>query len=155
MKTQSKVLVVEDDDDLRRGLMLRLRTYGYDVVAAQDGVAAVSIARQEQPDLVLLDLGLPGGDGFTVLERYANLPALCAIPVVVLTGRDPRTSEPAARKFHVAAFLRKPVDNDVLARTITLALRGETVPAAAVPDDPSAGPLVPDWSAWPPPPLRP
>ncbi|MGV8966908.1 MAG: response regulator [Cellulomonas sp.] len=155
MNTNAKVLVVEDDDDLRRGLMLRLRTYGYDVVAAQDGVSAVSIARNELPDLVLLDIGLPGGDGFTVLERYANLPALCATPVVVLTGRDPRTTEPAIRKFNVAAFLRKPVDNDVLAKTITLALRGETVPTTTVPRDPLAGPVVPDWSAWPPPPLRP
>ena len=154
MNPKAKVLVVEDDDDLRRGLMLRLKTYGYDVVAAQDGVSAVSIARHELPDLVLLDLGLPGGDGFTVLERYANLPALCATPVVVLSGRDPRTAEPEARKFHVAAFLRKPVDNDVLAKTLTLALRGGTVPAD-VPSTPPAYPAVPDWSAWPPLPPRP
>jgi DNA-binding NarL/FixJ family response regulator len=78
------------------------------------------------PDVVLLDLGLPAGNGLIVLERYANLPELSAIPVVVLTGRDPRTAEPATRKFHVAAFLQKPVDNKDLVEAIERALRGET-----------------------------
>jgi len=146
MSTQAKVLVVEDDDDMRRGLALRLRTFGYDVVVAQDGVGAVSVARAERPDLVLLDIGLPAGNGLVVLERYANLPALCAIPVVVLTGQDPRTAEPAVRKFHVAAFLRKPTGNDVLAETISRALQGETVPSQ-YPEDHQAAPAV-DWSSW-------
>ena len=141
--TQAKVLVVEDDDDMRRGLALRLRSFGYDVVVAQDGVGAVSVARAERPDLVLLDIGLPAGNGLVVLERYANLPALCAIPVVVLTGQDPRTAEPAARRFHVAAFLRKPTGNDVLAETISRALQGETIPAQY----PAGRPAV-DWSSW-------
>ena len=128
METKAKVLVVEDDDDLRRGLSLRLKTIGYDVVNAQDGLGAVSIARKEHPDLVLLDIGLPAGDGISVLERYSKLPALSAIPVVVLTGRDPRVTEPAVRQFNVAAFLRKPADNSDLADALTTALRGETVP---------------------------
>ena len=129
MSTQAKILVVEDDDDLRRGLALRLRTFGYDVVVAQDGVGAVSVAQTERPDLVLLDIGLPAGNGIAVLERYSNLPALCAIPGVVLTGRDPRTTEPLVRKFHIAGFLQKPVENEILAETIARALRGETSPA--------------------------
>ena len=117
-----KILIVEDDRDLRRALTIRLRATGYDVVTAEDGLYAVSVARKEHPDLVLLDLGLPGGDGLTVLERYQNLSDLCAIPVVVLTGRDPRVAEPAARAYGVAGFLRKPVDNEVLLDTIRDAL---------------------------------
>lgn len=150
MDTKAKILVVEDDDDLRRGLILRLKTFGYDLVAAQDGIAAVSVAMHEHPDLILLDIGLPGGNGLTVLERYANLPALCATPVVVVTGRDPRTTEPEVRKFHVAGFLRKPVENDVLAETIWRALRGETVPTAVVPGEDDAPGSLPVWNAWPP-----
>ncbi len=134
--SKAKVLIVEDDDDLRRGLTLRLHANGYEIVQAQDGIAAISVARHERPDLVLLDLGLPGGDGITVLERYANLPALSGIPVVVLTGRDPRTAEPAARMFHVAAFLQKPADNKDLIEAIETALRGETTPPAMA--DPAA-----------------
>ncbi|MGV8966905.1 MAG: response regulator transcription factor [Cellulomonas sp.] len=135
MSATAKILIVEDDNDLRRGMLLRLRAFGYEVAAAQDGVGAVSVALAEQPDLVLLDIGLPAGDGLTVLERYADLPALSALPVVVLTGRDPRTTEPEVRQFNIAAFLRKPVENDVLATTIERALRGETIPTAHLPGD--------------------
>ena len=69
---KSKILVVEDDDDLRQGLTLRLKASGYDVVLACDGLAAVSVARTERPDLILLDIGLPGGNGLTVLQRYSD-----------------------------------------------------------------------------------
>jgi DNA-binding response OmpR family regulator len=135
--SKAKVLIVEDDDDLRRGLTRRLQESGYEIVQAQDGVGAVSVARQEHPDVVLLDLGLPAGDGLKVLERYANLPDLSAIPVVVLTGRDPRTAEPATRRLHAVAFLEKPADNKDLVEAIERALRGETAlpptPAAADP----------------------
>jgi len=123
--SRGKVLIVEDDDDLRRGLGLRLRHLGYDVVQAQDGVGAVNVARQERPDLVLLDIGLPGGDGISVLDRYANLAALAATPVVVLTGRDPQTTEPVVRARHnVSAFLHKPADNDQLAAALAAAING-------------------------------
>ena len=137
--SNAKVLIVEDDDDLRRGLTFRLQESGYTVVHAPDGVAAISVARRECPDVVVLDLGLPAGNGLMVLERYANLPDLGAIPVVVLTGRDPRTAEPATRKFHVAAFLQKPVDNKELVETIERALHGETAPPRTPPAlEPSA-----------------
>jgi CheY-like chemotaxis protein len=134
--SKPKILVVEDDDDLRHGLTRRLQASGYEVVNAPDGVAAISVARHERPDVVLLDLGLPAGDGLKVLERYANLPELSAIPVVVLTGRDPRTAEPATRKFHVAAFLQKPVDNKDLVEAIEHALGVEPtqLDTAAAPD---------------------
>ncbi|HEY8718364.1 response regulator [Pengzhenrongella sp.] len=125
MPERLKILIVEDDDDMRRGLSMLLRTEGYDVVVAQDGVGAVSVARTERPDLVLLDLGLPAGDGLVVLERYSNLPALCSIPVVVLSGRDPQEAGQAVRKFHVAAFLSKPAEAEDLTRAIERALLGE------------------------------
>ena len=124
--SKAKVLIVEDDDDLRRGLTWRLHASGYEIVQATDGVAAISVARHERPDVVLLDLGLPAGSGLIVLERYANLPDLSTIPVVVLTGRDPRIAEPATRKFHVAAFLQKPADNKDLVEAIERALRTQT-----------------------------
>jgi len=141
--SKAKVLIVEDDDDLRRGLTWRLHASGYEIVQATDGVAAISVARHERPDVVLLDLGLPAGDGLVVLERYANLPDLSTIPVVVLTGRDPRIAEPATRKFHVAAFLQKPADNKDLVEAIERALRGETTLPDA-PDAPDA-PAIPSF----------
>jgi DNA-binding response OmpR family regulator len=128
--TKSKILVVEDDDDLRQGLARRLTASGYDVVLAADGLTAVSAARTERPDLVLLDIGLPGGSGLTVLHRYSDSAALMFTPVVVLTGRDPIAIETDVRKYGVAGFLTKPADNDELLRVIERALRGERDPAA-------------------------
>lgn len=141
--SKGKVLIVEDDDDLRRGLTLRLRSFGYDVVQAQDGVCAVSVARREHPDVVMLDIGLPGGDGITVLQRYANLPTLSSTPVVVLTGRDPAVTEPAVRAFNVTSFLRKPADNEQLAAAIANAIHGHSEAVA-----PRDGPAAPPPSLW-------
>lgn len=117
-----KVLLVEDDADLRRGLNVRLRSEGFDVAFAEDAVGAVSRARQEEPDVVLLDLGLEAGDGFVVMERLQNIGRLAAIPVVVLTGRDPRGNEERALAMGASAFLQKPVDNDELVSSLRMAL---------------------------------
>jgi DNA-binding response OmpR family regulator len=92
----------------------------------------VRAARSERPDLVLLDIGLPGGNGLTVLHRYAESAALMFTPVVVLTGRDPMAIEGAVRKYGVAGFLTKPTDNDELLNVIERALRGERDPGAPV-----------------------
>jgi len=146
--SKPKVLIVEDDDDLRHGMTRRLQASGYAVVNAEDGVGAISVARNERPDVVLLDLGLPAGDGITVLERYAALPELSAIPVVVLTGRDPRTAEPATRKFDVAAFLQKPVDNKELLEAIEHALGGETTPPDAADAPEADAPDAPRTAPW-------
>jgi DNA-binding response OmpR family regulator len=131
--TKSKILVVEDDADLRRGLARRLQASGYDVILAADGLAAVSTARVEHPDLVVLDIGLPAGDGISVLRRYSDIAGLCGTPVVVLTGRDPRVAEPAARRYNIAGFLTKPADNAKLLEVIERALRREPDPDAPEP----------------------
>jgi len=128
--TMHKILVVEDDDDLREGLARRLTASGYDVVLAADGLAAVSAAFTDRPDLVLLDIGLPGGSGVTVLRRYSNIASLILTPVVVLTGRDPIAIEGEVRKYDVAGFLTKPAENDELLGVIARALRGEPDPDA-------------------------
>jgi DNA-binding response OmpR family regulator len=131
MTAYGKILIVEDDDDLRRGLALRIKASGFDVVLAADGLSAVSTARTERPDLVLLDIGLPGGTGLSVLERYSNCAALIFTPVIVLTGRDPLTIESEVRKYGVAGFLTKPADNDELLAAIGRALGGQPDPAAS------------------------
>jgi DNA-binding response OmpR family regulator len=129
--SKAKILVVEDNPDLRRALCLRLRASGYDVVQAEDGVGAVSTAVRELPDLVVLDIGMPGGDGVSVLDRYANLPALSITPVIVLTAKDTFTTEPMVRKYAIAAFLTKPVDHAQLLSAIEVALHTEPEDAVA------------------------
>ncbi len=120
-----KILVVDDDPDLVRALRLRLRANNYDVSTASDGYTAIASAQKERPALIILDLGLPVGDGFVVLDRLQNIDALASVPVIVLSARDPQSSEDRALKAGAAAFFQKPADNDELMNVIRVSLGPE------------------------------
>ena len=109
-----KILIIDDDADIRIGLNARLRAHGFETAFAEDCIGAVSTARKENPDLILLDIGLPGGDGFLVLQRLRANTQLACIPVIVITARDPHENESRAIKEGAAGFFQKPVDNDEL-----------------------------------------
>ena len=115
---QHKVLIVEDDADIRGLLSTRLRQRSYDTAVATDGMSAVAVARREQPDLIVLDLGLPAGDGFTVMERMRSITVLADVPVVVITARDAATNREKAESLGAVAFVQKPIDFDQLLETI-------------------------------------
>jgi two-component system KDP operon response regulator KdpE len=117
-----KILVVDDDPDLVKALRLRLRSHDYEIATATDGYSAISSAQKERPDLIILDLGLPVGDGFVVLDRLQASNQLSGIPVIVLTARDPQNNEDRALKAGAAAFFQKPVDNDELLNVIRVSL---------------------------------
>ncbi len=121
--TTPKILIVDDDPDLRQALRLRLRANHYETVNAADGYSAIAQAYKEHPDLIILDLGLPAGDGYVVLERLQNDDKLSTIPVVVLTARDPQSSEQRALRAGAAAFFQKPADNGELLEVIRATLR--------------------------------
>ena len=70
--TGKKLLLIEDDKDTVRAMAVRLKSQGYDLVVASDAISAISTARKEKPDLIILDLGLPGGDGFVVMQRLRS-----------------------------------------------------------------------------------
>lgn len=118
----NKILIIEDDPDMRRGLNVRLRANNYDTAFASDAVMALGIVKREAPDLVLLDLGLPGGDGFVVLERMSDIGLLASTPVIVVSARDPKTNEKRALDAGAEAFFQKPVDNEQLMKAIQRAL---------------------------------
>jgi CheY-like chemotaxis protein len=115
---------VDDDKDVLRGLNVRLRANGYSVVFAADGFSAISVARKEMPDVIILDIGLPVGDGFSVIERLGSLLPVAHIPIIILSARDISGNKERALNAGVEAFLQKPVDNDVLLETIRKALLG-------------------------------
>jgi DNA-binding response OmpR family regulator len=121
-----KILIVDDDPQLLLGLTPRLKANGYSIVTASDAIAALGVARKETPDLIILDLGLPGGDGFLVLERLRNLAELSAIPVIVLSARDPADNKKRALNSGAVAYFQKPPENHELLTAIRQAL-GETV----------------------------
>src|SRR5580704_1492275 len=106
-----KILIVEDDMDFLMGMGIRLKAHGYRVISASGGVTAISTAQREKPDLVLLDLGLPAGDGFVVIETMRRLLPLAQIPIIVLSARDAATNKERARKAGAVAYLQKPVEN--------------------------------------------
>src|SRR5262249_38220844 len=114
MADKHKVLIVDDDGDLMRGLSVRLTASGYEVCHAVDGAQAVSVASKERPDLILLDLGLPGGSGYVVMKRLKALAPLAQVPIIVLSARDPATDRRPAPEAGAAAYLQKPVDNALL-----------------------------------------
>jgi two-component system, OmpR family, KDP operon response regulator KdpE len=117
-----KILVVDDDPDLVRALRLRLRANSYEIATAGDGYSAIATAQKERPDLIVLDLGLPAGDGFVVLERLQKSDALSSVPVIVLSARDPQDNEARALKAGAAAFFQKPADNEELLNVIRVSL---------------------------------
>src|ERR1700730_17394987 len=96
--SEKKVLVVEDDADVRLGYHVLLKAHHYDTFFAADSFSAVGEARKHQPDLIILDLGLPAGDGFIVLERFRAITYLAVIPVIVVSGRDLRGNKERALK---------------------------------------------------------
>jgi DNA-binding response OmpR family regulator len=122
----NKVLIIDDDQDLLVGLTTRLKANGFSVVCATDGISAIAVARKEAPDLIILDLGLPAGDGFLVLERMKGLADLAATPVIVLSARNPAGNKKRALDAGAVAFFQKPPDNHEFLNAIRHAL-GETI----------------------------
>ena len=115
---ETRILVIDDGIDSWNLLSSILRTHHYQPIWAADGIQALSEARKHQPHLILLDLGLPGGDGFLVLERLKSNRLLSTIPVIVVTGRGPEVAEQKARECGAVAFLQKPVKADELIAAI-------------------------------------
>ena len=112
--SNKKILIVEDDADVRLGYHVLLKANDYDTFFAPDSVAAISEANKVKPDLVILDLGLPAGDGFVVLKRLRGSLPLPPMPVIVVSGRDLRGNKERALKAGAKAFVQKPWDDDEL-----------------------------------------
>ena len=118
------VLIVDDDEELLAVLAASLRRAGLEVAVATDAVSATSTALRTPPDVVLMDIGLPGGDGVTVMQRLHALPRLAGVPVVMLSGRDPRQYRDRAIDAGAVGYLVKPVRPDDLVATLHAALDG-------------------------------
>jgi CheY-like chemotaxis protein len=122
-KRQSTIMIVDDDPDLCHSLGLRLRANHYKTLSAGDGYSALALAQKEHPDLVLLDLGLPGlATGDVVLKHMRTFPSLAPIPVIVLTGRDLRDHKQPMLELGAVGCFQKPVDNEELLDLIRVSL---------------------------------
>lgn len=120
-----KILIIEDDKDISLSLAVRLKSKGYQISTAEDAWQGVQNALREQPDLILLDIGMPGGGGFSVIERLASNPNAPMTPVIVLTAsRQPEIRE-RAEAYGVSGYFEKPYNAEELLETI-----GTTLAAA-------------------------
>jgi two-component system KDP operon response regulator KdpE len=119
----NKILVVEDDLDTLLGLRLLLRAHYYPSIVAQNAADAVSQTIEHLPELILLDLGLPGIDGFELL-KYLGRDYVSKVPVIVLSGRERHKNRHRALLAGAADYLQKPWDDEVLLKTIDRHLGG-------------------------------
>jgi DNA-binding response OmpR family regulator len=127
---KKKILVVDDELDVAKALKFRLKASGYTVVLAYDSVQGFMMANKEKPDLIILDIMIPGGGGFVVAERLKQSSATHHIPIIFLTGIS--GGEDKAYKIGASGYLMKPYQPEKLLETIHDALEfGENQPAAA------------------------
>jgi DNA-binding response OmpR family regulator len=122
---EKKILLVDDDKDVLHVLNLRLKSQGYLVAVASDAITAVSAARKEKPDLIVLDIGLPGGDGFIVMKRLQSLYEFVLTPIIVVSARDAAATKDSALKAGAVAYFQKPIKTKDFLEAIQRAL-GQT-----------------------------
>ncbi len=136
-----KILIVEDDPVQIQILVTRLGAEGFDVAVAKDGVQGVGMVRKEQPSLILLDIGLPGGDGYLVIRRLKSLAPTARLPVIVVSARPAGQEREKMLAAGAADYFQKPLDYPMLFERIRGVLGLPTVQApATLPAAPAAHP---------------
>ncbi len=117
--TGKKILVVDDKEDSRVLVEKVLRLRGYEVIGAGTGEDAINMAQTELPDLILMDVRLPGGiDGLEATRRIKALPQLAHIPILAMTASVRPEDEQRALDAGCSGFVRKPVDIDELPKQV-------------------------------------
>lgn len=124
-----RVLIVDDEQAIRLVCRVNLRTAGFETLEASDGATALALARSERPDLILLDIMLPGLDGWSVAEELAGAEETREIPIVFLSARSDRVDVRRGYDLGGVGYITKPFDAtslpDLVARTIDSVRRGE------------------------------
>jgi len=124
-----KVLVVDDEEMLVNLLRRQLQTEGYEVFTAMDGLSALRLARRHQPDLILLDIAMPGTDGLEVCKRLRQDPALRDIMILFLTCRDDVSDRVEGLETGADDYLPKPFNTEELLARVRALLRRSSVDA--------------------------
>jgi DNA-binding response OmpR family regulator len=118
-RTPPVVLVIDDDEANRKLLHVLLRRENIQAVTAESGARGLREARRNVPDLILLDVFLPGEDGFQILERFKSDPVTAGVPVVMFTVLGREKSRRRAMEMGACAYVTKPFD---MSRTVALIL---------------------------------
>src|SRR5881394_3324802 len=139
-----KILVIEDEPEMRRNITTLLRYYDYKPVAAENGRAGIEAARREKPDLILCDVMMPELNGYGVLQALQADASLARIPFIFLTAKGEKDDLRSGMNLGADDYLTKPVANADLVRAIEARLRRSQQQANREfkPDFSSAEPLV-------------
>jgi DNA-binding response OmpR family regulator len=129
MRQEKKILIVDDERDIVKALTIRLQGAGYEVVTAFDGAQGIFMAHKEKPDLIILDIRMPAGNGFSVAEKLKRSMNTLSIPVIFLTGSPERDSEEKAMTLGARFYIKKPYDPAELLDAIRRALEKDSDPS--------------------------
>ncbi|OGB88095.1 hypothetical protein A3H38_03365 [candidate division WOR-1 bacterium RIFCSPLOWO2_02_FULL_46_20] len=119
----SKILIIDDEKDLVEMMTMRLTAMGYDIVGAGNGEEGISLARQAAPDLILLDIMMPGIDGYETLKRLKQEAKTKAIPVVMLTAVGKPDAVSRSLEGGASDYISKPFEPKTLLEKIRKALK--------------------------------
>jgi DNA-binding response OmpR family regulator len=125
MIPKKRILVVDDEMDFVKMLQARLRIEGYEVLVAEDGIKGVQTARKEKPDLIILDIMMPGMDGHTVCDTLKKSTLTWAIPVIYLTAKTGQADELLAMEKGARYYLTKPYNPAMLLEMVKSALTAD------------------------------
>jgi DNA-binding response OmpR family regulator len=120
-----KILIADDDVNLVKVVADRLRAAGYDVATAGEADQAIEAARAERPDLILMDINMPAGGGYAVLDNLRKFPETSHIPVIIFSGQDPEEIiKKTVENLRVADYIFKPFRSEELLTKIRRVLEG-------------------------------
>ena len=115
----AKILIAEDEKDIRELIMFTLRFAGFEVIATSNGEDAITAAQQEHPDLILMDVRMPKKTGFEACEVLKTIPELCEIPVVFLSAKGQESEIKTGMKVGAVDYILKPFSPDQLAACLS------------------------------------
>ena len=121
---KEKILIVEDNPLHTKLIEMTLRTKNYTLLKATDGEKALDIARKERPDLIIMDLNLPGMTGFEVTKKLRENPAFSQTPIIAITAYAMKRDREMVIESGCDAYLSKPIDTRELPGMITELLSG-------------------------------
>jgi DNA-binding response OmpR family regulator len=109
-----RILIVEDDPSVLRATSYILEKEGYDVITAQNGLEGLKKAREDNPDLLILDVMLPGIDGFEICHNLRGEPETADLPILMFSAKGQESDKATGMKMGANDYLTKPVDRIVL-----------------------------------------
>lgn len=123
MNRKARILIADDNLELLAALKLRFEQNNTEVITAEDGYNALVKAAQCKPDILILDINMPAGDGFSVMERMANLPGMKDVPTILITGDHSERLDKLAYDMGVLEVFHKPLPFKSLISAVRAAIQ--------------------------------